>query len=249
MIGTMRWLAPRNIAGFLIRFTALILVVAVSGGVFDVLVDGGLQRRLPYYLGHALFVGGPLILFFLTVTLFQIRLQRELWQLSRKDGLTGLNNRRTFLDLATLARSKKKKGVLLMLDADRFKEINDTHGHQVGDACLKSIAYTLRRNIRQSDVIGRIGGEEFAIYLHDTSKKQARAIGERLTMPIPFRADAVDHLTVTLSVGAAVSQAEYSLDDIFAQADRALYEAKLTGRARLVFWDEGVEPARPSITA
>jgi diguanylate cyclase (GGDEF)-like protein len=148
-----------------------------------------------------------------------------------------LNNRRTFFEMVEKARARKNRGILLMLDADWFKKINDTHGHQVGDRCLTTIAYTLRRNIRQNDILGRLGGEEFAIYLQDATIEQARVIGERLTKPITFDSDAQQGLTVTLSIGAVISEPQLSIDALVAQADAALYQAKESGRATVRFWD------------
>ncbi len=235
----MRWLAPRGVLGFVARLIILIALVASANVLFAVVHDGHDIHSMSYYVTHAAFVGGPLIAFFLTVTVFQVRLQRKLWRLSRKDSLTGLNNRRTFFDLVTKRATEKGLGVLLLLDADWFKSINDTYGHAAGDACLRSIAYTLRRNVRQHDILGRLGGEEFAIYLKNTTLQQARVIGERLTKPIPFKTASDQHLTVTLSIGAAVSGSKASLDELFANADSALYRAKLEGRAKLVFWDGG----------
>ena len=249
MIGITHWVAPKDMVGFAIRFVILIAFLAVSNGLFQTFFDHPETRGVGYLFWHAFVVSGPLIVLFLAVSLFQIRLQRELWQLSRKDGLTGLYNRRTFFDLTTFARAQKKDGVLMVLDADRFKQVNDAYGHQVGDACLRSIAYTLLRNVRQNDVVGRIGGEEFAIYMHDTTVRQASAVGERLTKPIPFRSDAMDHLTVTLSIGAAVSDNKILFDEVFARADGALYEAKLSGRAQMVIWDENIKRQRPPMTA
>lgn len=234
----MRLLAPRGTFGFISRLVFLIALVALANVVFGFWMADEYSMHSPtYYLTHATFVGGPLMAFFLAVTVFQVRLQRRLWCLSRKDGLTGLNNRRTFFDLTTAARTSKGLGVLLMLDADWFKKINDTHGHEAGDRCLKSIAYTLRRNVRHGDIVGRIGGEEFAIYLNKTTLEQARVIGERLTKPIPFRSTNDQHLSVTLSVGAVQSCPKATLDEMFALADSALYRAKLNGRAQMIFWD------------
>lgn len=238
----MRLLAPHSTFGFISRLIFLTAFVAAANIVFAFAVDENYGMQSPlYYLAHATFVGGPLIAFFLAVTVFQIRLQRKLWRLSRKDGLTGLNNRRTFFDLATSARTSDEIGVLLMLDADWFKNINDTYGHRAGDKCLQSIAYTLRRSVRQGDIVGRIGGEEFAIYLKNTTLQQTRVIGERLTKPIAFRFGDEQHLSVTLSIGAVKSCPDDTLDDMFALADNALYRAKLNGRAQMVFWDGSFE--------
>ena len=236
----MNWLAPRGTLGFITRLVVLIGIVAIANLLFSAFVDDHPLHEPSYYILHAFFVGGPLIAFFLTVTVFQIRLQRKLSRLSRKDGLTGLNNRRTFFALADAARAEETNGVLMMLDADWFKRINDSYGHQAGDKCLKAISATLRSNTRKGDVVGRIGGEEFAIYLRDTSVSHASIIGERLTRPIGFQTDDGQTLQVTLSIGATISKKEGTLDDLFAAADGALYKAKVKGRAAMVFWDEAL---------
>ena len=232
----MHVLAPRGWAGFLLRLVGLIGLVATANVIFALYFnsDDGHGVHSPlYFITHAAIVGGPLIAFFLAVSSFQIRLQRKLSRLSRMDGLTGLNNRRSFFDLV----GKERAGVLLMLDADHFKRINDTYGHQVGDRCLQSIAGTLRRSVRDYDVLGRIGGEEFAIYLRDASVETADVIGERLTKPIAFEAGTSDCLSVTLSIGAAQAEPGLCIDTLFARADAALYRAKQTGRARYVLWE------------
>jgi diguanylate cyclase (GGDEF)-like protein len=234
----MRLLAPQTVIGFCLRFLCLIGLLASASGFFHHFIDDHSDGHLVYFILHSVVVSGPLVAFFLAVTHFQVQLQTNLWALSREDGLTGLYNRRTFFDLTATARSKRKEGVLMMIDADRFKVINDTYGHQAGDECLKSIAYTIKRNIREADIVGRIGGEEFAVYLHASTLVHARAIGERLTKPISFNTDATGPLTVTLSIGAATTNADWSIDDIFGFADHALYQAKQQGRARMIIFDE-----------
>ena len=231
--------APKGWIGFFRRLTLLVGCVAIANMGFARLgddADHGDVHSPAYYLLHAAVVGGPVIAFFLAVTVYQLRLQRKLWQLSRKDGLTGLNNRCTFFDLMEQAHAADPNGVLLVLDADKFKDINDTYGHQTGDICLKQIAYTLRRSLRQNDIVGRIGGEDYAIYLAGVSRDTARVIGERMTKPIPFRSSTDACLSVTLSIGAAKWQHDISIDAVFARADAALYAAKKNGRARLEVW-------------
>lgn len=241
----MRLLAPQTAIGFCLRFLCLIGLLASASGLFHHFIEDQSDGHLVYFVLHSFIVSGPLVAFFLAVTHFQIQLQQNLWTLSREDGLTGLYNRRTFFDLTTTARSKKKAGVLMMIDADRFKAINDTYGHQAGDECLKSIAYTIKRNIREDDIVGRIGGEEFAVYLHASTLPQARAIGERLTKPISFSTDATGPLTVTLSIGAATTNPDWTIDDVFGFADHALYQAKQQGRARMIVFDE-IEAVSPT---
>ncbi|EBA13716.1 GGDEF domain-containing protein [Roseobacter sp. CCS2] len=239
----MRRLAPKGWVGFITRLIGMIGLVAIANltfaHYFDTIEVRGMQSPL-YHIGHATVVGGPLIAFFLTVSLFQIRLQRRLWQLSRKDALTGLNNRRTFFELVSKARAINHRGVLVMMDADRFKAINDTHGHLAGDRCLKSISYTLQRNVRRDDVLARIGGEEFALYLTGATPQTARVIGERITKPITFDTDTVKGLSVTLSLGAAQALPDLSIDAVFARADAALYQAKQDGRARYLQWEDTI---------
>ena len=96
MDNLMRWLAPKGVMGFFLRLVVLISLVAALNVAFGLIYDEHGLHEPFYYVTHATFVGGPLIAFFLTVTTFQIKLQRKLWCLSRKDGLTDLNNRRTF---------------------------------------------------------------------------------------------------------------------------------------------------------
>jgi diguanylate cyclase (GGDEF)-like protein len=209
--------------------------VAVANVAYGYLYDDHSLHEPGYYIVHALFVGSPLICIFLTVSVFQIKLQRNLSRLANKDGLTGLDNRRAFFKKTGRLREVTKSGVLLMLDADRFKEINDRYGHHVGDICLKSIAKTLQKNTRSADVVARIGGEEFAVYMQNTTVLQAQAVGARLIMPIPFQTMPGGTSTVTLSIGACAAQSDETLDDLFVAADRALYQAKQNGRAQIAF--------------
>ncbi len=245
----MGWFAPRSALGFVVRLLFLISIVLASNIMFAITVDEYHAHPLTYYFAHAVIVGGPLIAFFLAVCTFQVRLQRKLWRLSRKDPLTGLNNRRTFLDSCETTHAKNSTGVLMMLDADFFKKVNDTYGHQVGDKCLQTIAYVLKRNIRQGDILGRIGGEEFAIYLKKISIQQAKVIGERLTKPIAFQSEDNGHLTITLSIGAVFSYPDATMDQLFAQADKALYRAKIGGRARMIIWDHSFETGGSTASA
>ncbi|WP_322894513.1 MULTISPECIES: GGDEF domain-containing protein [unclassified Yoonia] len=233
----MQILAPQDVCGIFSRVLFFTAVIAAANVAFAWAAGPYLpSNRLLYQLINAAIVGTPFIGVFFVVMMFQVRLQRRLCHLSRKDGLTGLNNRDTFFDLAAKCNKRYQTGILLLLDADHFKQINDTYGHQAGDNCLKSIAYMLQRNLRDEDVTGRIGGEEFAILLANASVEQAHFIAERLTRPIPFRGGPENqHLTVTLSVGAVVTSPDQPLDLLFAQADRALYQAKSEGRARIVF--------------
>ncbi|WP_019953453.1 GGDEF domain-containing protein [Yoonia vestfoldensis] len=238
----MRLLEPRSRLGIVVRVLFFTVLLALANILFATIAGPLLPGKpLLYQIAKAVFIGAPFLWFFFVVMLYQVRLQRHLSHLSRKDWLTGLNNRRTFFDLAGKRNKEHKAGILLMLDADNFKQINDTHGHHAGDTCLKAIAYMLNRNLREEDVIGRIGGEEFAILLANSSPEQARVISERLIRPIPFRAGPA-HLTVTLSIGAVVTSPDTPLEALFIHADRALYQAKSEGRARMIFAQQPMVP-------
>lgn len=237
----MRFLAPRSALGFVTRLLWWLGCIALANAGFAMLASDHESHPLGYYVAHALIVGGPMIMFFLIVTTFQMRLQRRLWNLSRKDGLTDLFNRTTFFERMVEIRARESQGVLLMLDADHFKSINDTYGHQAGDRCLQAIAHTLGRSIRQEDVLGRLGGEEFAIYLKKSGAETARVIGERLTKPISFTTDTEKTLSITMSIGGVVLHPDISIDTLFARADAALYLAKKNGRARFVLWTPALQ--------
>lgn len=238
-----RVLAPSSAQSVVIHIVLWISLIWLANLGFAYLTMEGLHHSLGYYGAHAVFVGGPFIVLVTFITRSQIRFQKHLYLLSRKDGLTGLNNRRTFLEMAQLRLDESPRGVIVLLDADHFKRINDVYGHAVGDACLKEIAHRLKWNLRECDVSGRIGGEEFAVLFANATIEQARVIAGRLAQPIPFRAEGVNaHLTVTLSMGAVLIEPKVSLDAHLVRADQALYAAKEAGRARLVFWTKPPPP-------
>jgi diguanylate cyclase (GGDEF)-like protein len=153
------------------------------------------------------------------------------------DGMTGVNNRRHFLVLAenewTRFRRYQRPFSMLMIDIDRFKAVNDTYGHDTGDEVIKAVAATLNTNKRSSDIVGRFGGEEFALMLLETSLDNAVAAAERFRELVErHTVTAGEHrIPVTISAGASVCRAETScLEELLKQADIALYEAKRAGR-------------------
>jgi diguanylate cyclase (GGDEF)-like protein/PAS domain S-box-containing protein len=169
------------------------------------------------------------------------RTQEQLERLSQYDDLTGLFNRRHFLALARneIYRSSRYRGGLaaLMLDIDHFKQINDQYGHQAGDAVLRTAGVLIRDSLRNHDIAGRLGGEEFAILLTDTSGEGAAAAAERLRSR--FAAQAFDigtsePLRCTLSIGVAHLHATHSgIEALLHEADQGLYRAKHNGRNRV----------------
>ena len=125
-----------------------------------------------------------------------------------------------------------------MLDIDHFKKVNDTRGHACGDAALHGLASTLEHNLRRHDLIGRLGGEEFAVFLPDTALGQAMQLAERLRMQVAITAMAApgepEPIRITISIGLAMLSGQESLESLLARADDALYQAKREGRNRVV---------------
>lgn len=158
-------------------------------------------------------------------------------QLAHKDMLTGLNNRRAFLEISSPiwhnAVRHNQALCIILLDLDKFKHINDTHGHAVGDLVLKETAMVLNNIVREGDVLARWGGEEFAILLPQTSIKQATQIAERIRAGISKTrvSSDISTINVTASLGVAIKdETIQNIDDLFKAADIVLYQAKQNGR-------------------
>ena len=158
------------------------------------------------------------------------------------DELTGLYNRRYFdRHLALMldkAREQDRDMAVMLIDMDFFKSVNDTHGHDIGDAVLKEFALRLRRNIRGVDLACRFGGEEFVVLMPDTDYRQAQAVAERVRVAVAehgFETGNGTQLNVTVSVGVALNERDADTPEaILKRADIALYRAKREGRNRVV---------------
>ncbi|NWA86367.1 diguanylate cyclase [Pseudomonas sp. D2002] len=153
---------------------------------------------------------------------------------AQTDELTGLMNRRAFFEHAQLlyeqCRHNQQPLCALMMDMDHFKDINDTYGHQAGDQVLRQIGGVISASFRQADVYGRLGGEEFAVLLPNTSLETARGIAEQLVKAISGLASApVQGLTASLGV-ATTRSLDQDLHSLMNTADKALYRAKAMGR-------------------
>ncbi|QJR80396.1 sensor domain-containing diguanylate cyclase [Alteromonas pelagimontana] len=169
------------------------------------------------------------------------RLNEEMKVLSRVDGLTGLYNRRywqeRFDHIFKLAQRNEKPTSAMMLDIDHFKKVNDTYGHQAGDKVIQALAAVIQKNIRETDLAGRYGGEEFAIVLTDTGAKNAVKVAERIRKSALNTI--VEHegeqITFTVSIGLAEYSANHANSlEWLEDADEALYGAKTAGRNQVV---------------
>lgn len=158
-------------------------------------------------------------------------------QLARTDELTNLSNRRAFFELGEKAFQHARRFnsplSLLMFDIDHFKKINDLHGHAVGDKVLQALGKLLKQSNREIDIVGRIGGEEFALVLPETDISGANELAERLHQNISkLQIETTNsNIKCTISIGISELQPQHeSLDELLLHADNALYAAKRKGR-------------------
>ncbi|HEY0837379.1 MAG TPA: sensor domain-containing diguanylate cyclase [Azospirillum sp.] len=167
--------------------------------------------------------------------------EETLRRLSLTDSLTGASNRRHFIEVAEreIERAQRYRRPLsmLMLDIDHFKRVNDTYGHHVGDEALRAFTAVCQRTLRRNDILGRMGGEEFAVLLPETDAPGARRLAERIRRKVMETAVPADGGAVrfTVSIGVASCQGgEHTVDALLSCADEALYQAKHAGRNRVV---------------
>jgi two-component system cell cycle response regulator len=174
---------------------------------------------------------------------YQERLRHDLdrsLELAVTDQLTGLRNRRyVFRHLEGLLRDEE--AAVLILDIDKFKSVNDSYGHNVGDAALKEVAQCLREQLRAADVLARYGGEEFLAVLTGALAPEAMLVAERLREAVASRPVLVNGraVRVTISIGVAVGGPGRSAEELIGAADAALYRAKRDGRNRAYLAEPG----------
>lgn len=174
---------------------------------------------------------------------FEARYHDVVFRIMTTDGLTGIYNKRFFLDALSKEAEHAAHRVgplcLLMMDLDKFKAINDTHGHLAGDAVLVEFAKRARAILRTGDILARYGGEEFAIVLAATPQDQAIAIAERLRLaaqatPVTFGSISIP-ITVSIGVASVASETAFEPSDLISQADALLYQAKNNGRNQVQY--------------
>lgn len=182
--------------------------------------------------------------------------QERLKRVGLTDSLTGVQNRRYFEHrcLVEISQAQRHRQPLacMFLDIDKFKRINDSHGHQSGDVVLRGVAEVIQAQLRASDTIARYGGEEFVVLLPQTAALHAQEIAERIRVAVAaqaFRSQSDQTVPVTISIGlamlpldAAASEPAAQAEMLIATADRALYQAKHGGRNRVV--SDFICPAR-----
>ena len=201
----------------------------------------------------------PPFFFFLLAKLRELAIANErLTAIASTDGLTSCMSRAAFTTLveAYLERisdlpGDKRKGALLILDVDHFKSVNDRFGHDAGDDALKLIVQQIKSILRDVDLVGRMGGEEFGVFLPGTTPQRTVAVAERICATVKaagFRPDGAEH-PLSVSIGAASFASGSTFSDLYRLADRKLYDAKRGGRDRVeaaVFQDAA--PLRNAVT-
>lgn len=183
------------------------------------------------------------------------RLYDEARRLASTDELTGLLSRRRVLELglSEVERARRQCGGIgvLLLDVDHFKLVNDRYGHAAGDAVLRAVGRCCRSELRDFDLLGRYGGDEFCAILPELKLSGAVAAAERLRMAVADLSvcyeDRVIHATVSIGVIAAAVEGETTLDQLMRMADEALYEAKLAGRDRVAAAESIAESAAGAV--
>lgn len=180
------------------------------------------------------------IIFFLTSKLRELAIAHQRLAIyASTDGLTQVMNRSAFSTLVeaylTEIRDLHVRGALLIIDADNFKAVNDRYGHDRGDEALVTIARSIKAILRAPDIVGRIGGEEFGVFLPGATPDQAEIVAERIRQSVSdakfLPAGAAHHLSV--SVGGAIFDGPLPFNELFRFADQQLYQAKRTGRDRV----------------
>lgn len=230
----------------LMAIVGMLAQVAVASGILHLGVDRLAEATLTSTrLGITLLALGPL-----TVASIDAARRSLIARLSHAvdyDFLTQCLARATFMARSSaLIEAEQRKGPIfaMMLDIDRFKAINDTHGHAAGDRVLQAVALTMRLALRSDDLIGRLGGEEFAILLVRQTPADAARVAERILTSV--RALSIDlengeKLLATASIGIAqLSPAGSGLEALLSQADKALYAAKSDGRDRIRAFPNGI---------
>jgi diguanylate cyclase (GGDEF)-like protein len=250
-------LGPGEIQGALVGYTYLPFVLLAGGALFPLtLLEGTavmalvfvavVSTSVAFHQPLSLETIGTLWLMALLsgIALWaqsaQLHMLLSLYRQATRDPLTGLFNRRAFFVQAQreLARSERSHSSLavLLLDLDRFKRINDHHGHPTGDHALRHLAALLKEETRDADLLGRYGGEEFLIVADETDLAGANALAERIRKRVAAEPAPTENgpLPLTVSIGVAPRHPGEDLDELVARADAALMQAKENGRNRTI---------------
>lgn len=234
-----------RVAAVTIVGTLLVMAFALlCVGYIAQFTDDATPRALMYGTGILLplIMSAPIFHYFASKLRDLAIANREITEIASRDGLTTCLNRGAFITLVDAYLSQVNaaqpvRGSLLMVDADHFKSVNDDFGHSAGDQALRIVAAQIKSALRPTDLVGRVGGEEFAVFLPQTDLQHARTIAERIRQSIEqFEFTYLGRLVpLTVSVGGVSFSRRLPFEQIFQAADALLYEAKRNGRNRVEF--------------
>jgi diguanylate cyclase len=236
-------------AGTLVCVLAALFVDSFNFGSYD---EAQRLRAILTDIFVPILLAVPLLLFFTSKLRDLAIAHQRLTIYASTDALTQVMNRAAFSTLVDAylkevrSAQDKARGALLIIDADNFKSVNDRFGHDRGDEALITIAKSIKSTLRAPDLVGRLGGEEFGVFLPGATSEQAANVAERIRQTVNVAdfapAGARHHLSV--SVGGAVFERELPFADLFRLADQQLYAAKQAGRNRVA-----IAPIRPGPVA
>lgn len=217
----------------------ILISVVFNCVLFGALGPEALQRALVSATVLPILIAAPLF-FVMTARLRGLVLSnRRLGKIARTDSLTRALNRGAFTDrvgeVLVQPQPGQVQGALLMIDADNFKSINDQFGHDAGDEALQLIVRSIRSVLRAGDLLGRMGGEEFAVFLPQSDYRGAEAVAERIRRSVNLAVFTPGGTLrpLSVSIGGAVFEHTMSFTELFRIADQRLYAAKQTGRNRV----------------
>ena len=229
---------PRGAWAQVLRLSALVLAgaivvsVAVTCAIMNIFASGPSPAGIATAVIVPILVGGPATVVHLALLAQLRRANQKLQELASTDGLTACLNRRAFTSRA--GAELRRGGAFLVIDADNFKQVNDRFGHDRGDEALQLIARAIGATLRDGDLLGRMGGEEFGVLLPGATLESARLIAERIraaVAAIPFAPNGEPY-RLAVSVGGAAFDGAMSFAELFRIADRRLYAVKRSGRDR-----------------
>ena len=219
----------------------IVAAMVIDSSTFGTASPAERLRSLLLDVGSPILIGAPLFYYFSSKLRELAIAHHKLALLASTDSLTDVLNRGAFTTLvdAYLAevRATQASGALLVIDVDHFKRINDSLGHDRGDEALRLIAATIRSVVRSVDLVGRMGGEEFGVFLPGASPGRAQSAAERIRQAIfdaDFHPDG-ERRQLSVSVGGAVFDRQVPFSELYRAADQRLYAAKEAGRNRVLF--------------
>jgi diguanylate cyclase (GGDEF)-like protein len=225
------------VGGTVLAMTAALVLDSFNFGAYT---PAQLIRSVITDLGLPAVIAPPL-LFFLSFKLRELAIaHHKLAIFASTDSLTEVLNRGAFTTLVDAylndVRLRQQGGALLVVDVDNFKRINDSFGHDRGDEALRLIAATIRGALRSVDLVGRLGGEEFGIFLPGSTPKRAELAAERIRTAISETEFVADEIRsgLSVSVGGAIFEREVGFKELYRAADQRLYAAKQSGRNRVI---------------